>query len=195
VKKDLEKSSRLFREHVAPLLAAHLQRGHIVLAEDTSDRRDFVVQLDQLAGIDAWQIIPGHAMRGIASRVQEAPWGSFDTFTIRWCRFNGIETERHKRLRALHEKNEGWLLPHLTCQTYVTPKLVRVGVVLTELLFLEVESHLVGKDVATLTSSKLPVCSRTTTNAMFLAVRWDWDRIRSGLTILEKSLDCRREEP
>ncbi len=187
VRQDWKKSSSLFREHVIPLLTTYLQRGYVVLAEDVDERRDFAAQLDQLAGIDAWHIIPDHAMRGIASRVQEME--SWDTFTIRWERYNGKETERHKRLRAIHERHEGWLLPHLTCHAYVTPKVVRVGVIPTERLFLEVETFVAAHGEDNLLSPRRPVCKRRTTNASFMVVRWGWDRIGSDIVILEKPRD------
>jgi hypothetical protein len=192
VRQDWKKSSYLFREYVIPLLTTYLQRGYVVLAEDVDERRDFAAQLDQLAGIDAWHIIPDHAMRGIASRVQEMD--SYDTFTIRWQRNNGKETERHKRLRAIHERHEGWLLPHLTCHAYVTPRVIRVGVIPTERLFLEVEAYVAVHGEDNLTSSRRPIRKLSTTNASFMAVRWDWERISKDIVILERQRDGANNE-
>jgi hypothetical protein len=172
----------MFRDRVAPLLERHFLFGKVISAEEVTDKRDFVRQLDILAGIDAWHIIDGYGMRGIASRVQECD-PSWDTFTIRWDRSNGIETERHKRLRAIHNKAEGLLLPHITVQAYVTPETVRIGLVNTEALFLQAENHL--KENPNPTSSKLPVYFRKNNfdGNRFLVVSWRWIRIAESVEV------------
>ncbi len=75
--------------------------------------------LDVPAGIDAWQIQNGYGMRGWASRVQ---WGAaHNSFTVRVRSRSGVETECHKRLRALEPPQEGYLWPRLTVQVYLDP--------------------------------------------------------------------------
>jgi len=80
-------------------------------------------ELDILAGIDAWQLCYDKSrMRGIASRVQQLAAGKerspYNTFTIRWLRPNGNETEYAKRLAAIRDPGS-WLYPSLTIQAYV----------------------------------------------------------------------------
>ena len=73
--------------------------------------------LDCLAGIDAWHVIDGAGMRGVASRVQ---WclKSWRTFTIRYALASGHDTEWQKRSAALED---GTLLyPEWTVQAYVS---------------------------------------------------------------------------
>lgn len=80
--------------------------------------KDFKDQLDLLAGIDAWQIQSNpSAIRGLASRVQ---WGEpRKTFTIRTRSKGGGETELEKRARAIANRDNGHLYPHLTVQAYL----------------------------------------------------------------------------
>ncbi|MBA7512959.1 hypothetical protein ES705_04968 [subsurface metagenome] len=69
--------------------------------------------LDMVCGIDyIW--VRDKKVRGIASRVQ---WGhNYDTFTIRYERKSGTETEYKKRLEAIKEKES--FRPYLTMQMY-----------------------------------------------------------------------------
>lgn len=76
----------------------------------------FAHDLDMKAGIDAWQLVDNVGARGIASRVQ-FDTKSWDTFTIRYIRASGAETEFAKRLRALDDAANGWASPHLTMPT------------------------------------------------------------------------------
>jgi hypothetical protein len=91
--------------------------GRIIPVEAVS-ADDFASELDVLAGVDAWQIVENNrGMRGIASRVQ---WGNnFQSFSIRYSTPSGAETEFQKRLRALNNPDEGYLLPHLTVQAFL----------------------------------------------------------------------------
>lgn len=83
--------------------------------------KNFKDQLDLLAGIDAWQIQSNpSAIRGLASRVQ---WGEpRKTFTIRTRSMGGGETELEKRARAIANRDNGHLYPHLTVQAYLDEK-------------------------------------------------------------------------
>ena len=83
--------------------------------------KNFKDQLDLIAGIDAWQIQSNpSAIRGLASRVQ---WGiPRKTFTIRTRSKGGGETELEKRARAILNRHNGHLFPHLTVQAYLDKK-------------------------------------------------------------------------
>jgi hypothetical protein len=72
--------------------------------------------LDQLAGIDAWQVVGGRGIRGLACRaLGDGRWTRM--FTIRYQRDSGASTEYEKRIASI-EGEGGWLLPHLTIQAY-----------------------------------------------------------------------------
>lgn len=130
---DLTQSADAFVRIVWPAIERIAGGGRLVPVEAvTTD--DITRAFDVLAGIDAWQIAGG-GIRGIASRVQ---WGpkAWDTFTIRYERRTGAETEYTKRLRALTEIDRGWLTPHITVQAYINcEELLACGLVRTADLF------------------------------------------------------------
>jgi hypothetical protein len=118
VARDLSASASAFRDLVWPAVAATCGGGVLVPMEGVVDSR-FARLVDQLSGVDAWQIIESDGvMRGIASRVQFGR--AYASFTIREARASGRGTELEKRLKALQEKRRGWLLPALTVQGYVS---------------------------------------------------------------------------
>ena len=97
------------------MIAKRCGGGDIRRVEGTTST-EMEQNLDMLAGVDAWQVCSARGvMRGIASRVQDL---DYDTFTIRYKRDSGAETEYAKRQRAIHDIDGGWLLPHLTVQAY-----------------------------------------------------------------------------
>lgn len=153
VAKDLNWSSKAFRDVVWP----HIERpwfggGELVPAEAVM-QAEFAKHLDVLAGIDAWIIRRNaHGMTGIASRVQRIRPGCkpYNTFTIRAWRkgANGQdspnETELQKRLHALRHVERGYLYPHVTVQAYVdddATELLSVAAVLTSDLFAYVDQY------------------------------------------------------
>lgn len=73
---------------------------------------------DAVMGVDYWTVDDGRGMAGIASRVQ-----TYDktTFTIRYERGSGVDTEHQKRLQQLND--DGLELPTYTLQAYVDPVL------------------------------------------------------------------------
>ncbi|MEO5932327.1 MAG: hypothetical protein ABIQ08_02075 [Duganella sp.] len=91
--------------------------GKLQPVEAVSEK-NFKDQLDLLAGIDAWHIQANpSSIRGLASRVQ---WGQArKTFTIRTRSKGGGETELEKRARAIANRENGHLYPHLTVQAYL----------------------------------------------------------------------------
>jgi len=85
-------------------------RGNIISCE--TDIGEIGKALDIFAGIDLISIFGGN-IRGIASRVQ---WGTdWRTFTVRYRRRSGKETEYEKRTRQIED---GALYPYLTMQSY-----------------------------------------------------------------------------
>ncbi|HWW70106.1 MAG TPA: hypothetical protein VN089_09210 [Duganella sp.] len=94
--------------------------GKLQPVEAVSDK-NFKDQLDLLAGIDAWHIQANpSSIRGLASRVQ---WGvPYRTFTIRTRSKGGGETELEKRARAIANRENGHLYPHLTVQAFLDKK-------------------------------------------------------------------------
>jgi hypothetical protein len=94
--------------------------GKLQPVEAVSEK-NFMDQLDLLAGIDAWHIQANpSSIRGLASRVQ---WGvPRHTFTIRTRSKGGGETELEKRARAIANREDGHLYPHLTVQAYLDKK-------------------------------------------------------------------------
>ena len=121
-RKDLKWSARAFSELVWPELN-RIIGGDLIHVESITEI-SFARDLDQLSGIDAWHIVKGKAIRGIASRVQEClpKWKTYDTFTVRKSRqYSQNATEYEKRKDAIYS-NRGWLYPHLTVQAYVSSK-------------------------------------------------------------------------
>lgn len=106
-------SARDFREHVWPLLAGGLGGGDLVPVETVSDSM-FTRLLDMEAGIDAWQVVTGEGIRGIASRIQ---WGGtyWESWTVRTRRPSGVRTERDKLIHA----DQTLLRPSYHVQAYL----------------------------------------------------------------------------
>lgn len=112
---DMHKSSNAFKEIVWPCIADHLGNGALILVEDVTEDT-MRKSLDQLAGIDAWHIHNKYGIRGIGSRIQVGK--NWRTFTVRYKRDSGAETEYEKRKRAINSEH-GWIYPHLTVQAYL----------------------------------------------------------------------------
>jgi hypothetical protein len=147
VARDLTKSHRAFVDLVWPEIVPCLRGGSFMAVEGTATD-ELRRSLDELAGIDAWHIANGCGMRGIASRVQFGP-EAWDTFTIRYQRDSGNETEWAKRLSALDDRSGGWLLPALTIHAYCTDDgatLIGAALVRTADLFTYARSHLAADD-------------------------------------------------
>lgn len=126
VARDMGWSSSAFLGLVWPAIQ-HMCGGGELRPVEAVESPEMERHLDQLAGIDAWQICDGTGMRGIASRVQRDKSNkAWDTFTIRYSRPTGAETEWTKRLRAVANIREGWLFPHLTVQAYISADWSRV---------------------------------------------------------------------
>lgn len=115
---DLGKSSKAFADLVWPAIRSICGGGQVRYVEGSAHETDRV--LDMLAGIDAYQILDGVGIRGIASRVQ-AVGASYDTFTIRYERRSsaGFDTEYKKRLTAIRSQGE-IISAYLFVQAYVS---------------------------------------------------------------------------
>lgn len=116
VAKDLTASASCFKDIVWPAIRDVCGGGYVVPVEGVTVT-DFAKTLDTLSGIDAWHVVDGLGVRGIASRVQ---WGKdWGTFTIRKSRANGAKTEWHKIAEARDSIRRGFVRPHLVVQAYV----------------------------------------------------------------------------
>lgn len=94
---------------------------------------------DKYSGIDAIQITKDNQIRTIAIRVQFGT--AWDTFTIRYKRHNGAETEYKKRLDAI--KNEK-LYPNLTLQCYLSndfKEILSCGIIQTKTLYKQIQER------------------------------------------------------
>ncbi len=138
VAKDLSRSAKAFLEIVWPVIRDSVGGGELVPVESVT-AEGFTKELDQLAGIDAWQIIRADGiMRGIASRVQWVKSNPYNSFTIRKSRTSGAITEYEKRLLAMKKRRLGALFPGVTVQAYLeeqTDKLLSVAHINTYDLF------------------------------------------------------------
>lgn len=103
------------KETLWPLIGPLIGGGRYISLEDHSS--DLAEALDQTSGIDGIQLLPGGGSLAIATRVQFGPQ-SWDSFTVRFSRTSGAETELAKRLREL-ERPE-LLAPYWTIQAYCT---------------------------------------------------------------------------
>ena len=134
VSKDLNDSANDFKHVVWPQIKHWCQDGEIIPMETVTDS-NFAKRLDMLAGIDAWQVVSGKGIRGVASRVQYQYKMVFDpkakrmvekkqftkpyaSFTVRKMRSSGAETEWAKRIRAIDDPGN-WLAPSLIIQAYL----------------------------------------------------------------------------
>jgi hypothetical protein len=115
-KKDFEWSNEMFLKQVWPNIKYICGGGNLIPLEMSTE--DFAKQMDQMCGIDYMLVNDGLGMVGLASRVQKIennkPW---NTFTIRFDRDSGAQTEYEKRKIAI-ESNK-YIYPYLTTHAYV----------------------------------------------------------------------------
>lgn len=128
----------MFSSVVWPVVAPLIGGGDFVTVEtNESATIGLIHDLDWIAGIDGFQVVRPGGMRGIASRVQYTD-SPFETFTIRYKRSSGAETELAKRLRTLDEPDKGWIGSTHTIHAYVTPdrqRFLSAGIVRTDQLY------------------------------------------------------------
>ena len=160
VARDLSDSIAAFDDVVWPVVGPWLGGGKTVPVESTRST-DI---LDGLGGIDRWHVL-GDMMRGLAIRIQ---WGEpWNTFTIRYDRGSGNPTEYQKRLRAIEHNQQGWLMPAITIQAYLSERehgeLLSVAAITTKDLIDFI------KDL----DDKNPYTRETHDNTAFIYVPWD----------------------
>ncbi|MXV07208.1 MULTISPECIES: hypothetical protein [unclassified Xanthomonas] len=187
---NLSQSALDFQTRVWPHIASHPRIGggelHLVEANvDTALARD----LDTLAGIDAWQVVGNRiGMRSIASRVQ---WGQDRrTFSIRYRKPSGAETEYEKRLAAIRHPELGLSYPHLTVQAFLDERggrVCSVAAITTEHLILQAEK-LLGWGRLVDGSDRRFGLRRLPDGTEFLYMHWDYllfTELAPHLTIFE----------
>lgn len=122
---DMKIAANDFEQIVWPAIRSLIGGGEYLSTELSSDPTHQT--LDQLAGIDAWQITE-ESVFGLAQRVQRGRYQGH-TFTWRLDRPSGAITEVEKRLRAHHN---GSLQPFYTIHAYVSDGLLlSAGVIKT----------------------------------------------------------------
>jgi hypothetical protein len=127
--KDANATFTLFKDEITK----HI-KGDIVDIESRDS--ELAKWFDIYSGIDAIHLV-NNQMRGVAIRCQ---WGgNFKTFTIRYTRANGTETEYEKRYKAIYG-DFGFWYPHITIQAYFDKRedpdnLLGYGIILTKDLF------------------------------------------------------------
>jgi hypothetical protein len=113
---------------ILPVLNERLKRGEVIHTEHLNEI--VAKMLDIYSGIDA---IFKHEteIAGVALRVQQHSERNWETFTIRYSRNTGAETEYKK------SKNNNQFYPHYTCQVYMGKDncLIGGGFCLTKDLF------------------------------------------------------------
>lgn len=149
---DLSDSARSFQSVVAPIVSdwigGELVSNEGVMDSETADR------LDRESGIDVWKFEQGEGTVAVASRIQfgenaiddreDAPW---NTFTVRYERSSGVDTEYQKRKRDLRRPEN--LLPYYTVQAYLTEpegEIFSIGMIDTESLIRFIEENLEGNE-------------------------------------------------
>ena len=124
VRRDLGDSAHDFLRVVWPAVSKIVGGGDLRPVEAVASK-GFQADLDQLAGIDAWQVVQGKGIRGISSRIQWIAPGKpvFRTFTIRKSRRSGAKTEWDKRIEGIANRQAGFIAPHLLVHAYIqTPR-------------------------------------------------------------------------
>jgi len=127
--RDLDKSAKAFIEIGWPRLKPII--GGKIIQIETLDGA-LATKLDMNAGVDAWHENDNGDMTSCAVRMQEM---DFHTFTVRYKRMGGSETEWPKRRKWL-AGGQRTLGPTWTIQGYYQAKqLLRIGLIDTATLF------------------------------------------------------------
>lgn len=170
----MRESSQVFNEIVWPAMLDKIGGGEIICVEDWSNDQG-VKELDYLAGIDAWQIMPDKkGMRGIAQRAQKN--ANYKSFTLRYkTGFGSFDTEYHKRLHAINS-DRGMLYPHVTMQAYYdSTGLLSCGAIRTRDLLNYVENNL---------GNTCMIRTNKDDGAQFVTVFWK-DLTSDGVEVLQ----------
>ena len=109
-------------ENMLPILNSKLKHGSCVQTEHLNEK--VARLLDKKSGIDGIYL-SGSGVGGLAIRTQQYKNKNWKTFTIRYSRSTGTETEYSKRLKSIISGNEFY--PHYTCQAYYNDNLELIG--------------------------------------------------------------------
>lgn len=149
-REDMSTSEANFRQIVWPEISDWFGEDTTLYAtEDKSDelRRSF----DVTAGVDFWVVESGLGMVSIASRVQTY---DMTTFTVRYSRASGTDTEFQKRVKQL---NGDYELPTWTVQAYIDPTLQilrNAAAIKTDELYEYILSQEIGEDFPLIDSNE-----------------------------------------
>lgn len=155
--------------------------GRIHSLEEGSNNIDI---LDIDYGYDLIQTIDSNEY-GIASRIQPTKW-SWDTFTIRYNRSSGNDTEYVKRINDI--AMEG-LYPKWTLQAYVSEdytKLLSLSVIDTNILYDKVVGFIHSNGLDTDRNKDIYTVTNTIDNNLFIVVRWRF--LAGDLKILKNKI-------
>ena len=153
---DLKLSTDIFERYIKEPLEKALG-GRIEGAETKKDAISKL--LDEQCGIDyAIKDNKTGQVRGIANRINVKP---FPTFTIRYSKDSGVQTEYEKRRIAIYGC---FYFPHWTVQEFVTDSVIKIAYIPTKVLYKYIEEHI---------NDEKCVGRGRTSNADFLWVFWD----------------------
>lgn len=151
VKEDLSKTAKSFKKVVAPVVSEWVS-GDLVSNEESMDPR-MANRFDRDSGIDVWNFKGGGGTVGVASRIQ---WGGSvldknnqpqGTFTVRYARSSGAETEYQKRKKEIFSPAP--ISPFYTVQAYLTEPVgdpICIAMVETEKLIRFIMDEMEGKE-------------------------------------------------
>lgn len=182
---DMATSTRLFEEVVWDEIKHWFGKSGELYNMESSDA-PVSDKFDRVGGVDFWVFDSSGGMLSIASRVQTY---DRETFTVRYSRSSGSDTEYQKRMRQM---NGGGELPTYTVQAYVDETLGvlrNAAAVRTEELYGYLQQGRVGRDWSLIDSDE---------NEEFFAVDWSeldlqcnlkiYDEQRAGLAGNQKKL-------
>lgn len=130
-----------FKRVVWPAIQVIFPGAYVVTTE--GERGDAAEVVDQVGGIDLWLVRDGTRLQGIASRLQyREVW---ESFTIRARTAAGNISELDKKMAALRDRDEHFVVPNYTVQAYVerrrTGDLLLAIMIKTEDLFSFIEAR------------------------------------------------------
>jgi hypothetical protein len=158
----MKRSQSSFLGSVWPVIGPMIGGGRVVSMEASKDS-ELRSLFDTAGGVDAWQVLEGGAIYGVASRVQ--PSGiDFSTFTVRLSRDTASRTEWQKLYEAV-TAGDGRVYPRWFVQAYMdkqSTSVISVAAIHTDelVMFIKENCHVL-RDVG--------YC----VNARFWKVSWD----------------------
>jgi len=134
------KSALAFQQAVWPVIREECGGGSV---QPVENRRHGDRLPDITGGIDYWQLTGAPEItRGLASRCQWITGKPYNSFTVRFGRHSGADTEYATRVAALRQ--DGAIYPWWTVQAYFdqnTDRLLAVGIIQTKNLFEYIEKR------------------------------------------------------